>query len=307
LQTSADTALTAAKKAQSDAIAAAKTAADNDTKSAGEVTLATENQSRSATLIAAAEAKLVTLRDAYVIAAHMHKVADDINKAQEAIKTASDARAKQLLALQVIAKATNDRAQKKIAFYTEAVTAAKVGADAAAAKVAAQAALIKTATDAITKATAAQKVAVAACKGLMYETAQQAYKDFKAKETKDKQTAADVKAAYDKLIVVPTDGSANTRCEKPKKAADGTQGKRTECLENLCCGSANKFLRDGTRLTVETCQNAKDTVVYKFYPKLATGALVQPEAEFWRFYCIQGAQKLAATLAAGAAAAYFMA
>jgi len=75
----------------------------------------------------------------------------------------------------------------------------------------------------------------------------------------------------------------------------------------MCCGSANKFLRDGTRLTVESCQPAKGTHAYTFYPKLQAGALAAPMTEQWRFYCIEGAQKLAATLAAGIGAAYFMA
>jgi len=75
----------------------------------------------------------------------------------------------------------------------------------------------------------------------------------------------------------------------------------------MCCGSANKYLRDGTRLTVETCQVKKGTHSYDFWPKLKDGALVEPKAEKWRFYCIEGAQKLAAAMAAGIASVYLMA
>lgn len=163
----------------------------------------------------------------------------------------------------------------------------------------------------VTACEKAQAAAVARCKGIMYAKAQTVYKDWDIARQKNKETAASVAAKYATDSKAPTDGAAGTRCEKPAKAADGTQAPRTKCTENkeapLCCGSANKYLKDGTRLTVETCQTAKTTFAYKFFPKLKAGALVAPRSEMWRFYCIQGATQLAATMAAGVGAAYFMA
>jgi hypothetical protein len=65
-------------------------------------------------------------------------------------------------------------------------------------------------------------------------------------------------------------------------------------------------LRDGTKLTVETCQKT-DVISYTFYPQLKAGATVAPVAEQWRFSCISGAKNLAATATAALAAAYLMA
>lgn len=168
-----------------------------------------------------------------------------------------------------------------------------------------------TAKGGVAKATAKVTAAVANCKGVKYKIAQTTYKEWDAQRVKNKETAAAVAAQYTKDSAAPTDGAAGTRCEYPAKAADGTQAPRKICTVNkeapLCCGSANKYLKDGTRLTVETCQLAKGTHTYKFFPKLKAGSLVAPRTELWRFYCIQGASKLAATLAAGMGAAYFMA
>lgn len=113
-------------------------------------------------------------------------------------------------------------------------------------------------------------------------------------------------AAYGLKSAKPTDGTAGTACEKQKEADAVTGLFRTKCADELCCGSANKYLKDGTRLTVETCQKAEGTTTYQFWPKLMAGALVEPKPETWRFYCIQGAQRLAAAMVAGTTA-YLMA
>lgn len=52
--------------------------------------------------------------------------------------------------------------------------------------------------------------------------AQDTYKTWKEKETKDKDTAAKIASEYATESKVPTDGSAGTRCEYPKKGDDGT-------------------------------------------------------------------------------------
>jgi len=74
----------------------------------------------------------------------------------------------------------------------------------------------------------------------------------------------------------------------------------------LCCGAAQKFLKDGTKLAIETCQKI-GTNVYTYYPPLPTGAVAEPTTETWRFQCISGAQKLVATATAALAASYMMA
>jgi hypothetical protein len=65
-------------------------------------------------------------------------------------------------------------------------------------------------------------------------------------------------------------------------------------------------LRDGTKLTVETCQDLK-TKTFDYYPPIATGATTAPAVEKWRFQCISGAQKLVAAATAALAASYMMA
>jgi len=51
----------------------------------------------------------------------------------------------------------------------------------------------------------------------------------------------------------------------------------------------------------------KETTVYKYYPALPTGALVEPLPETWRFSCISAARKLAAAATAALATGYMMA
>jgi len=66
-------------------------------------------------------------------------------------------------------------------------------------------------------------------------------------------------------------------------------------------------LKDGTKLAIETCQKAEGVHTYDYYPPLPEGSPVEPTPETWRFQCISGAQKLAATAAAALAASYMMA
>jgi hypothetical protein len=65
-------------------------------------------------------------------------------------------------------------------------------------------------------------------------------------------------------------------------------------------------LKDGTKLSIETCQLATATT-YTYYPELPSGALVAPTPETWRFQCVSAAQKLAAAAAAALATGYMMA
>lgn len=118
-----------------------------------------------------------------------------------------------------------------------------------------------------------------------------------------------MKTKYDALAKKPAAVAAASPAGSdcafgPEK--DGAPAPRPVCAEGLCCGAANKYMRDGTKLTVETCQKAT-AISYTFYPELKAGATVAPATEEWRFSCISGAKNLAATATAALAAAYLMA
>jgi len=121
---------------------------------------------------------------------------------------------------------------------------------------------------------------------------------------------ADVKTKYDDTSKFPTDGAVGTLCNFPKPVDGEAQAPRVKCLEDkdapLCCGAAQRFLKDGTKLSIETCQLAT-TTTYTYYPALPEGAVVAPTPETWRFQCISAAQKLAAAATAALAAGYMMA
>jgi len=242
-----------------------------------------------------------------VIATHMNKIETDKKAAEDAKKAAAQANLTDLANLKTMAQATVDRANIKLTFYKGLMDTAKASSDAAAGQVTANAAaLVKNAAN-IKAAEGAIAVAVAACKGAGYTLAQTAVKALQDKQAAAKVAATKVKTDYDKLATPPTDGSAGTRCEYPAVTSDGTQPPRKVCKEGLCCGAAQKFMRDGTKLAVESCQKAEGTSTYTFYPALPAGAAVAPVPEVWRFQCISGAQKLAAAAAAALAAGYMMA
>jgi len=122
---------------------------------------------------------------------------------------------------------------------------------------------------------------------------------------------AEVKTAYEAKSAFATDGAVNTLCNFVPPADGAAQTPRKKCLEGepgkpLCCGAAQRFLKDGTKLSIETCQ-PEATTTYTYYPALPEGALVAPTPETWRFQCISAAQKLAAAATAALAAGYMMA
>jgi len=164
--------------------------------------------------------------------------------------------------------------------------------------------LVGTLTGDVASALTALGAAKDACKVAAYELAQAAYTKKTALAASAKTKAAEVKKAYETKTKLPTDGGVGTLCNQPKGSPDGDRVK--ECKEEeggaaLCCGAAQRYLKNGTRLTIETCQ--KDyTATYTYYPPLAAGAVEAPLGETWRFQCISGAQKLAAVAAAVLAA-----
>lgn len=81
------------------------------------------------------------------------------------------------------------------------------------------------------------------------------------------------------------DGGVNSLCNYPQQEADKPAVERPfplTCKEAadgkpLCCGAAHHFMKDGTKLTIETCQYT-DTKVYEFFPALPKDALEAPES-----------------------------
>jgi hypothetical protein len=151
----------------------------------------------------------------------------------------------------------------------------------------------------VVAAEAALAMAISVCKGNGYDRAQEALRADLAKQALDRDAAAQVKADYEGKAAFAAAGSVNFPCAM--KDVEGTMT-RPECAEGQCCGAAQKFRRDGTKLTVETCQEEIGTHTYTYYPPLPVGATVEPTPETWRFQCISGAQKLVAATAAIAAA-----
>lgn len=127
------------------------------------------------------------------------------------------------------------------------------------------------------------------------------------KKIADAAAAAKVKTDYDLKAAFAKTGETNTICSFPKKAKDAAQEPRAVCKDGFCCGAAQKFLRDGTKLAIETCQKATGVHTYQYFPPLPPSATVEPTPETWRFQCISGAQKLVATATAALAASYMMA
>ena len=154
-----------------------------------------------------------------------------------------------------------------------------------------------------------------ACKVAAFDMAQANMEEAKAFQDQKVIDAAAVKKAYDAKAAFPTGGAEGALCHYPKIGEDEAQGPRPPCSEEgaggdpekpLCCGAAQRFLKDGTKLSIETCQQV-GTNTYTYYPALPDGAIVEPEPETWRFQCISAAQKLAAAATAALAAGYMMA
>jgi len=128
-----------------------------------------------------------------------------------------------------------------------------------------------------------------------------------AKNKADATASAALKTSYATKSAFPTGGESGSDCAFPLVKAGEAMKARPTCKEGYCCGAATKFMRDGTKMVVETCQKNKGVTTYTYYPPLPTGATVEPPTETWRFQCISGANQLVATATAALAAAYMMA
>jgi len=154
-------------------------------------------------------------------------------------------------------------------------------------------------------------MAKTACKVAAFKMAQAAMEEANLIKQGRAAKIAEVQQAYAAKASFPDDGAVGTLCNIPKPVEGQAAEPRTECLEGepgkpLCCGAAQRFLKDGTKLSIETCQLATATT-YTYYPELPEDAVVEPTPETWRFQCISAAQSLAAAATAALAAGYMMA
>jgi hypothetical protein len=137
--------------------------------------------------------------------------------------------------------------------------------------------------------------AVTRCKRRQYSDALASLTQFNADKAQAEKDATDAKALYD--------GKAKTAVAKNADCRKNAEGVRAECAEGECCGQANRYDRDGTRMTIEVCGKAEDST-YTYWPVMKAGTDKAPMTEQWRYYCISGAQSLAAGATAVAAALY---
>jgi predicted secreted protein len=252
-------------------------------------------------------AALVPLTDAVVIAKYNEGLETAKKTGFEASKAAGNLNLSDFKTLSDMAAETVTRAKKKLDFdngLTASALASKTLIDG---KVTANAtAITKNAAD-ITAHAKKLAAAIATCKGVGYDKAQNAMKDFLAKQKADDAKAATVKSAYETKAAFATTGETNTECSFPVVTAGEAAKPRPKCKEGYCCGSAQKFMRDGTKIAVETCQKNKGVSTYTYYPPLPAKAIAEPTPETWRFQCISGAKQLVATATAALAATYMMA
>jgi len=78
-------------------------------------------------------------------------------------------------------------------------------------------------------------------------------KEALAKATDDDELSESLEGDYDHPEAAAGTAEGD-RCER-EAAATPEEGEldRVPCDEGLCCGSADKFLRDGSKMTIETC------------------------------------------------------
>jgi len=282
---------------------------------------ATKDRDAAKVASEAMDAKLVTLQATLSVKKYLQKKEQDKADKLDADKTtyadASDLKThRDEEATAGVESAT--LASEAVAAYKEdadttgaAYTLAKAAADAIKTQIETQEGKKKT-------AKAALATAVSNCKAAGYKAAQAALVALTAKTKEDKAAYADLEKTYTSFkIKKPVEAdvtagkpmAADTDCSIVVK--DGAAQARPTCAEGLCCGAATKFLRDGTKLSIETCQTAT-ALTYTYYPPLPAAtvkpmATKAPASETWRFVCISGAKSLAATATAALAAAYVLA
>lgn len=269
-----------------------------------EVVFLKKDQTNANNNLAALKLALTPLADDLVVKTYLLNLETAAKTKADADKAASTIRLGEYKKLMDDGKIIYDQSMLKVNFYTTEYNKASANHAAAVAALAANTAEVAGYDAAILANAASTKTAIALCKASGYAVAQAAEKARVAAGTKTNDLIASVKKAYDlaKPAAV-TGGAAGTPCNyaTPDKATA-----RPTCNDTLCCGSADKFLLDGTKLSIETCQ-PETAISFDFWPELPTGATVAPKKQTWRFYCISAAKQMAAAATTAAAAAYLMA
>jgi hypothetical protein len=119
-----------------------------------------------------------------------------------------------------MAQETVTRAQKKLTFYKDLMDTAKKSKDAVDGLVTKNATAITTNTAALTANAATKKAAIATCKGIGYEKAQEAMKALLAKTKAEAATNSALKTAYALKTAWPTTGTAGADCAYPVVKGD---------------------------------------------------------------------------------------
>lgn len=95
------------------------------------------------------------------------------------------------------------------------------------------------------------------CKSEAYGFAQKALAEATAKADLVQTQIADTLREYTDLTSFPEAPAVGALCNYPKDSGDATP-KRPDCGEDNCCGAAQRFMKDGTKLSIETCQLPTD-------------------------------------------------
>merc|ERR1711971_1346073 len=96
-----------------------------------------------------------------------------------------------------------------------------------------------------------------ACKSAAFESAQAAREAAVEAAGARAAKVAEVASEYNEKAQFATDGSPGTLCNYPPADADGVVGPRaSDCVVDgdetpKCCGAAQRFLKDGTKLSIE--------------------------------------------------------
>lgn len=269
-----------------------------------EVVFLLKDQTHANNNLSALKTALTPLADDLVVKTYLHNLEVAAQTKADADKTASTKKLGEFKTLMDDGKKIYDQAMLKVTFYTTEFTKADANHKAAVAALAANTKEIETLKAAVTANAAATKTAIALCKASGYAVAQAAEKARVAAGTKKTDLIASVKKAYEAAKPpAVTGGAAGTPCNY---ATADKATPRPTCNDTLCCGAADKFLLDGTKLSIETCQ-PETAISYDFWPELPAGATVAPKKQTWRFYCISAAKQMAAAATTAAAAAYLMA
>lgn len=163
----------------------------------------------------------------------------------------------------VLANATLalQRVQTENTFHQERLAWAQELWTAPNAALAAADARVTSLTQQVADAQTAYDTAVQTCKVAAFERAAEEYAGRSAATAARQAEEERVRQAYEAEAAIPAQGELGSLCGYPEAVEGEQPPKRPECPEGeedapICCGAAQSFLKDGTKLTIETCQLA---------------------------------------------------